>query len=159
MNINGNKENNYSGGYIGQVLVSHSLNLRFLSILWTNWMENCEAMTSSTHLFAYSYQVFKKCFVKIAKFTISHLPYFLSNSHQKKIVHCSVWNFLNLSQPGLESSFKFKSFPRDYGMKKSALPKGTLYTRRFDPGTSCWGSRVYNQLSYELSSVAWMCFS
>ena len=27
-------------------------------------MENCEAMRSSTHSFAYSYRLFKKCFVE-----------------------------------------------------------------------------------------------
>ena len=30
-------------------------------------MENCEAMTSSTHSFAYSYGLVKKCFLKICK--------------------------------------------------------------------------------------------
>ena len=42
------------------------------SFLGTKYMENCEAMTSSTHSFAYSYRLFKKCFDE-------NLPYFLSD--------------------------------------------------------------------------------
>ena len=38
--------------------------MKFLSFLCTKWMENCEAMTSSTHSFAYSYGLVKKCFLK-----------------------------------------------------------------------------------------------
>ena len=34
-------------------------------ILCTKYMENCEAMRSSTQSFAYSYRLFKKCFVEI----------------------------------------------------------------------------------------------
>ena len=34
---------------IRQVLLSHSWNMGFSSFLWTKYMENCEAMTSSTH--------------------------------------------------------------------------------------------------------------
>ena len=35
-------------------------------------MENCEVMTSSTHSFAYSYRLVKKCFVKICKTSKCH---------------------------------------------------------------------------------------
>ena len=49
---------------IKRVCLSHSWTMRFLSFLWTNWMENFEEMISATHLFAYSHRVFKKCFVK-----------------------------------------------------------------------------------------------
>ena len=33
-------------------------------ILYTKYMEYCEAMRLSTHSFAYSYQLFKKCVVE-----------------------------------------------------------------------------------------------
>ena len=35
-------------------------------------MENCEAMTSSTHSFAYSYGLVKKCFLKICETSKFH---------------------------------------------------------------------------------------
>ena len=35
-------------------------------------MENCEAMTSSPHSFAYSYRLVKKCFVKICETSKFH---------------------------------------------------------------------------------------
>ena len=35
-------------------------------------MENCEAMTSSTHSFAYSYRLVKKCFLKICETSKCH---------------------------------------------------------------------------------------
>ena len=35
------------------------------------WIESCEVMTSSSHLFAYSYLMFKKCFINI-----TNIPYF-----------------------------------------------------------------------------------
>ena len=35
-------------------------------------MENCEVMTSSTHSFAYSYRLVKKCFVKICETSKCH---------------------------------------------------------------------------------------
>ena len=41
--------------------------MKFLSFLCTKWMKNCEAMTSSTHSFAYSYGLVKKCFLKICE--------------------------------------------------------------------------------------------
>ena len=47
-----------------QVWHTHSWNMKFLSFLCIKWMENCEAMTSSTHSFAYSYRLVKKCFLK-----------------------------------------------------------------------------------------------
>ena len=43
-----------------------------LSVLCTKWMENCEAMTSSTHWFAYSYRLVKKCFLKICETSKCH---------------------------------------------------------------------------------------
>ena len=46
--------------------------MKFLSFLCTKWMENCEAMTSSPHSFAYSYRLFKKCFLKICKTSKCH---------------------------------------------------------------------------------------
>ena len=51
---------------IRQVLLFYSWNMGFSSFLWTNLMENCEAMTSSTYLFACSYRLFRKSFIKIA---------------------------------------------------------------------------------------------
>ena len=47
---------------IRQVIHSHSWNMGFSSFLWSTYMANCEAMTSSTHSFAYSYWLLKKCF-------------------------------------------------------------------------------------------------
>ena len=44
----------------------------FLSFLCTKWMGNCEAMTSSTRSFAYSYQLVKKCFLKICETSKCH---------------------------------------------------------------------------------------
>ena len=46
--------------------------MKFLSFLCTKWMENCEAMTSSTHSFAYSYGLVKKCFLKICETSKCH---------------------------------------------------------------------------------------
>ena len=46
--------------------------MKFLSFLCTKWMENCEAMTSSTHSFAYSYGLVKKCFLKICETSKFH---------------------------------------------------------------------------------------
>ena len=46
--------------------------MKFLSFLCTKWMENCEAMTSSTHSFAYSYGLVKKCFLKICEISKFH---------------------------------------------------------------------------------------
>ena len=46
--------------------------MKFLSFLCTKWMENCEAMTSWTHSFAYSYRLVKKCFLKICETSKCH---------------------------------------------------------------------------------------
>ena len=46
--------------------------MKFLSFLCTKWMGNCEAMTSSTRLVAYSYQLVKKCFLKICETSKCH---------------------------------------------------------------------------------------
>ena len=46
--------------------------MKFLSFLCTKWMENCEVMTSSTHSFAYSYRLVKKCFLKICETAKCH---------------------------------------------------------------------------------------
>ena len=46
--------------------------MKYLSFLCTKWMENCEAMTSSTHSFAYSYGLVKKCFLKICETSKFH---------------------------------------------------------------------------------------
>ena len=57
------------------------------------YMENCEAMRSSTHSFAYSYQLFKKCFVEnFENSKISYLPYFCIRFTSN--FHCSIWNVL-----------------------------------------------------------------
>ena len=55
-----------------QVYHSHSWNMKCLSFLCTKWMEICEAMTSSTHSFAYSYRLVKKCFLKICETSKYH---------------------------------------------------------------------------------------
>ena len=46
--------------------------MKFWSFLCTKWMENCEVMTSSTHSFAYSYGLVKKCFLKICETSKFH---------------------------------------------------------------------------------------
>ena len=46
--------------------------MKFLSFLCTKWMENCEAMTSAPHSFAYSYRLVKKCFLKICETSKCH---------------------------------------------------------------------------------------
>ena len=46
--------------------------MKVLSFLCTKWMGNCEAMTSSTRSFAYSYQLVKKCFLKICETSKCH---------------------------------------------------------------------------------------
>ena len=46
--------------------------MKFLSFLYTKWMETCEAMTSSTHSFAYSYGLVKKCFLQICETSKFH---------------------------------------------------------------------------------------
>ena len=51
-------------------------------------MEYCEAMTSSTHSSAYSYRLFKKCFVERYENSKFHLPSFLSDLPPN--FHCSV---------------------------------------------------------------------
>ena len=52
---------------VRQFLLSHSWSMGFFVSLWTKLMENCEAITSLTHLLAYSYRLFKKGFMKIPK--------------------------------------------------------------------------------------------
>ena len=52
--------------------------MKHFKILYTKYVEYCEAMRLSTHSFAYSYQLFKKCVVEITKIQISYLPYFFN---------------------------------------------------------------------------------
>ena len=47
-----------------------------ISVNKLNRFENCEAMTSSTHLFACSYGLLTKCFVKNCETLQFHIPYF-----------------------------------------------------------------------------------
>ena len=54
--------------FIRQVLRCHSWNMGFLSFLWTKFMDNYEAMTSSTHSFAYSYRLFGANAVQVLKY-------------------------------------------------------------------------------------------
>ena len=78
-------------------------NEKVSKILYTKYMENCEAMTS-TQSFAYSYWLFKKCFLEnYEKFKISYLPYILSDLHQIFIVLFEIsysfyWINLNLDR-------------------------------------------------------------
>ena len=59
---------------------------KFFKILCTNYMTSSEGMTSSAHSFAYSYQLVKKCFVKICE--TSKVSWFSSG------FHCYVWKLL-----------------------------------------------------------------
>ena len=70
-------------------------------------MENCKATTSSTHSYAYLYQLFKKRFVEnyeISKFNIFLIFYPIYIK-----INCSVRNILlfllNQRKPGLDFSF------------------------------------------------------
>ena len=55
------------------VFLSFSLQrIEFLSYLWTWSMETCEAVTSSTHSFAYSHRLFKNCFVNTSETSKFH---------------------------------------------------------------------------------------
>ena len=47
-------------------------NIKIFKILCTKHMASSEVMTSSTHSFAYSYRLVKKCFVKICKTSKCH---------------------------------------------------------------------------------------
>ena len=38
--------------------------MKIIIILFTKYMESCEAMRSQTHSFGYLYRLFKKCFVE-----------------------------------------------------------------------------------------------
>ena len=61
------------------------------NFFWDIWyiqntyMENCEAMTSSTHSFAYSYRLFQKCNSKFCVFLI----FFLIYMYMKFSLFCS----------------------------------------------------------------------
>ena len=52
-------------------------------------MENCEAMTSSTHSFAYSYRLVKKCFLKNCKTSKCHNFLIFQPSFIRFSVFCS----------------------------------------------------------------------
>ena len=68
----------------------------------TKYMENCEAMTSSTHSFAYSHRLFKKCFVenyenwKFHIFLIFYPIYIKFSLFYSKMFYSSYWINLNL---------------------------------------------------------------
>ena len=47
-------------------------NIKISKILCTKYMASSEVMTSSTHSFAYSYRLVKKCFVKICETSKCH---------------------------------------------------------------------------------------
>ena len=98
---------------------------QFFTISYKIYMENCEAMRSSTHSFAYSYQLFKICFVENhEQFKISYLPNFLS-------VNSQIFTVLLIFTPSIQltsaSWTEFKNciqrnFARDWGC--------TFWTRR-----------------------------
>ena len=47
-------------------------NIKMFKLLCTKYMASSEVMTSSTHSFAYSYRLVKKCFVKICETSKCH---------------------------------------------------------------------------------------
>ena len=61
-------------------------NLTVLKFYIQNTIERGEAMTSSTHSFAYSYRLFKKCFVKLHSYF--HIFPILSDFNQN--ARCSI---------------------------------------------------------------------
>ena len=67
-------------------------NIKIFKILCTKYMASSEVMTSSTHSFAYSYRLVKKCFVKICETSKCHN--FLFFNRFSSGFHCYVWIFL-----------------------------------------------------------------
>ena len=69
----------------------------FFKILYTKYTEKSETMTSSTHSFAYSYRLFKKCSVENYEISKCHIPsiFFSSPSYIKFSLFCA--NCFNLS--------------------------------------------------------------
>ena len=79
-------------------------------MLCTKYMENCEVMTSSTHLFAYSYQLFKKCFVENyenSKFHIFLPHIFLYPIYIKLSLFCSKYFTLSIDLTETLTGFLF----------------------------------------------------
>lgn len=71
------------------------------STICTKHLESCEAMTSSTHSFAYSYQCFKKCFVKISETSKFHNFLIFSSDFNKISLLC-----LQMFTLSIEINFK-----------------------------------------------------
>ena len=68
-----------------------------------------EAKRSSTHSFAYSYRLFKKCFVEnYTRFNILYLTYFSSDLHLIFIVLSEIVYSFSLINLNLEWIFPFK---------------------------------------------------
>ena len=57
---------------MGDILSQVGQNIKIFNFLCTTYMANSELMTSSTHSFAYSYRLVKKCFVKICETSKCH---------------------------------------------------------------------------------------
>ena len=109
-------------------------------------MENCEAMTSSTHSFAYSYGLVKKCFLKICETSKFHNFLIFQPIFIRFSLFCSE-NFTLSSEINLD---QLRTSPL------TNLYTVALYSRDFvRPGllreliryNGCWFERVFGVLS------------
>ena len=114
MQINVYSDIFWYGDMLLHVWAKKKKNIYIYIYIYTNCMEKRWGMTSSTHSFAYSYWLFKKCFVKnYETFVISYLPYFLTDFNQN--FHCSVRFFKTLS---IEFTWTWTGFNLSWKKKK-----------------------------------------
>ena len=110
--------------------------MKFLSFLCIKWMENCEAMTSSTHSFAYiySYRLVKKCFLKNCETSKCH-------------------NFL-IFQPIF---IRFSVFCSKCFTLFSEIKLNLVWISSLTTGTSCLHSQLFAMLEW-LCPCYWKSF-
>ena len=78
---------------------TNNRNVQIVIYFYTKYMENCEAMRSSTHSFAYSYWVFKKYFVENYENSKFHIFLIFYPIYIKFSLFCSkCFNLSNLDQ-------------------------------------------------------------
>ena len=81
-------------------------------------MENCEAMTSSTHSFAYSYRLVKKCFLKICETSKCHNFFIFQPIFIRFSLLCS--KFFTLSSEIKLNLFWISSLRKNPGNKRQS---------------------------------------
>ena len=113
----------------------------------TKWMENCEAMTSSLHSFAYSYRLVKKCFLKICETSKCHnflifQPIFIRFS----LLCLKMFTLSSEIKLSLlwSSSLKTKT--------KHAIARSNLASSFFG---RCWSERSSRRMSRRLLEDTW----